>query len=1171
MVIPINGNVEDLHQVHDYMNQNVMSNSRSYGYCINRTEIETEDHPDWTQIGTTKYIFVDLGSDTLRITYQLGFEVVEAYLTLRTNEDGEPTGVGNISLCGNTTDTKITLERVSISNKRELPPGGLILKSNTVLGFANSDWTLYIKYKYLSLDTWRGSDVAWPNFDDTSVRYVNPTWSVDWTPRPSRRGEGCDPSPVPFIVNGLKNATAAIMAKISDASGRVQAFAATKMVLYGHSLHCRNVDIFYSWQMDAKGHYLNPLCGDAVNIDKDGDLPGVGVHRRTPECGDHDCGFGCMSPGYMWYPFESCGGDEHYDFYQAGTYCISKITAGIGEASEVAKNEKLMGKACWRYVMPDEYRAWVDECAAWLKMCGVQNRCYYSKTIGNLQFIGRANRKAKVDEDQYKYMGWAMPPFGNHGRAQVERWFFRDFISFPKREGANMGVGRGYVPLVFDHPDLRQDLNCFAETSEGSYDFYHFSIMSTLLATFNGEGYMSDEYYRFEDIIDLIYQGGCSYPPPTIYNPNNMNIAIVRYGFTEEDICWAWPTRWYDIERGQDTGVQLYFVSLKYPDYYFDYPKQEHRLTVDEGTHSIEFIPPINENPEEEETDSEGEPEEDSGNKKYASISIDGAYPRYFNIMYDDYTSGYVDWKDESPTGEENASGGEGEEGEQPGSIYEATNNKPEDLEGPYDLSKTIWIHDPDTLFSGEASYERLDERKVVIDVILSYDPDSYSGPRYGYYNRGLIAKIPKNLLNRLPLDKTDQEGELVVEEEDVVGDGSIVYNFDLSDSDYTAATKITVNGSWGFFPEGGGQEEEEEGNSLSNVFSKPGIQLSEVFADEYDEDAGMVFREDCIVRETSPKSGYELANEQSESEITYFKLELSLSTYPDRMNRKVKYFQVKLVPSVSLGKYESLNIANVTATIGKYKNETEIIKCWERFYQVSRQSFSGPNPDGPDTRKWRRADATGINIAGQYFPDDETSDTTVMSKTTFTACGTYYEEDEEVGVGNVREFERAAQAELYTEAYDLDGYDTITFTNFTPIYIKDLYEHLSMDAVQIPGECVMTQSKVNWENNTFKGDLNQKGSHFQPGGHFHSWSEDVKISGCGWGGYNVVHTQMFNHPKHGHSTETMWVAHVFNGFALFGDGEYLDQRIAQLDANPPVGMEDVILAMDEDAETLFG
>jgi hypothetical protein len=1070
----------------------------------------------WCQVGPTNYIWGEI--DNTEISYLWPFAITKATISLNSaKESGDA-----VYMCGSDVSgieleviypksplsPGISVDRETEVIRRSIPPNGFLLKSPKIFPFFNKDWTLSVEYVYQRLDTFMGEKVVWPY-------NVGIEWgSNQFAQSPYRiiHNDGEREFQISESGGLQTRGSMKVMAYIADDSRRIQAAVSSKFLLQGYNGGCRSVDIFYKYAADAASYDLEPAYGfftwrgsPVVNSNAN-----PAVHSRAAKCGDHECAPGnCIGP--MWFPFLNCTTMEFYNVHNGAAECTMPV-------SEAFPNLAVMGFAGWRYVTADRFNAWVTTGGNWASSCGTAFYFHYSMAGDTQRFTGYGNKKAKVDKWYYSFMGWAMPPFGNKGRAFVERYVSRDFSSHIDFSVTPPRTGYEYMPMVFDKEDLFPDLNPFANPDEATplhEPFSHFSMLSNYTAEFISEQ-ISKGRYRFDEIIEPVYHGNCMYPHPVM--GSGAMTRVIRYGFKNSSHVWAWPEFWKPIDRNKKSGItqsledatskQFKFLNLVKPEYYFDYNKVEHRLITDEGEHTLIFKPPTKSSKKSGGTD-------DSNASIFPSISIDGSFPRYFRILYDDYTSGNVDWMDEAATGEDGASGGDG--GEDGCNIYESANNGA-GLNGLYVNTKgTQWLHDFNTLFDGGSSCEPDEDRKAYLGKSAFTGEDVYL-----YYNRGIIATISRDRLRYLPIelsgdippvsinDSNDYNNEGKIEEG---VDGGISCRWELGEEDITGVPLlITVTGYWGIAP-----LLDSEGGESTVIYSRPSIEVIE---------GGKVV--DLM--------SYVTGRDISIKGLTAFTLKFDLPRIPDRMVSSIEYFLVNLKSYPT----EFLNINSITAKIGKYVEAQETIGVWERRYYAGIGKLPELNADGPSTDLYRSYDRDRKN-AGQYFPfedkfalqhiahedgtflDEETTDFEeggkVISKLNIVGFTKIYRADEKLDItmDNLKGQELDPQHELHQQFFDQDNHDELNYTGVTHPGVEGWLKQINAPIMRA-SHLKLTYKKIDWDHNEFYKMLNQKGEFITPGGHYFIWSDNFFRTRCYYfGGIMNVYKVGWVHEGHAH------------------------------------------------------
>ena len=1071
------------------------SNTAYYSYCINEYTEEDPDVERWCQIGPTGYIWAELNNINISYLWSLGIE--EAYMELKSGGNTE------VKLCGYDSsripltlvfpEQGVSAEEATIQ-RHSIPPDALILKSEKPLSFTNDEWKLVVTYKYRRLEPFRNEFTIWPvglDEDFSINKFVASPYTIS-------HEEGAREFSISNAGNIGTKGTFKVMAYVVDEFGRIQTAAATKLLHQGCTINCRSIDIRYKYSADGISYDLEPSAGfftwrgpPVVKPNSNGT-----VHAYNNKCGDHECKdpYNCIGP--VWFPFNDCTTVDFYNVLNGAAQC----TYPMIEAFEPVA---AMGPGAWRYCLPEEYKAWTSEgMGQWAASCATSFYYHYSRALeSNARFSGSGNKKAKISVYEYLESGWALPPFGNKGREYVERFLVRDYASYVDLYSSAFSTKREFMPMVFDIEDLAKDVNCFADYDRFSdlhEPFYGYSILNNYTSDFLSET-ISDERYRFDDIIDPIRHYMCMYPPPLIYWSGRFVTA--RYSFKNNNHVWAWQEYWKDIERNiNSSNGQFRFMDLIRPDYYFDVNKKEHRLITDEGDRIITFTPP------------EFEDDED-GNREmsvYPSIKLDEGKPRFFKLIYTNYTDASVEWQDESSTGQVGGSGGDGE-----GNIYESANNGP-DQNGFSVNNNPQWCHSFNTLFDASATAEPSEDRSIFLG------PDDEGDEVHVYYNSGLVVGMPQNRLCYLPMNISQgvEPGEVITND-----DNSIIIATWGIDEPGKIPIAINLTGTWGTgIVEGGGV-----------VYSRPMVEVKESQQDVELDESGWAEGGD-VVGALDPKTGQNMP-------MKTFEIKYGLSKFPDRMIKNLKYFAVRIsaVPG------QQINVVRISADMGSYVEATETVKVWERKYNVGETTADTVNADGPDSYYYRTFDWDNKN-AGQYFPGESTTIPAgnYVSKLTMIGCGEHHAEDESLLItkNTLKEVEKEEQKKLYVSALIKDDFDTLNFSGVMPPIIRDWFVKTNAYLARSQ-RLTLTYKKVDWEHNALAKALKQNADFFQPGGHYFAWSEKAEKTRCYiLGPIMTVYSINWVHSKHAGTEPTLDAG---NSLAGWGRIQYYQGRLWQL------------------------
>jgi hypothetical protein len=1100
------GSVDEVISVYSHYRPSIYSSDKVYvSYCINEYTVGGDAlhlETQWTRVGPTGYIWAEVND--ININQLFDFQITSAKLYRK--EDAEP------NTCGDTSDY-LELEVVypkevgggipAFVKRENIIPNGVLLqiKGYKPMALFGDEWDLYLEYKYQLLEKYKGDNVVWPQgIDIGNDPYFN------YAPSPFEVEGGNN-----FVISNFgtfnSRGTPAVMAFVKDIDGRIQTAAATKLLLSINKIGCRTVDIHYRYRANATVYNLEPSTGfftwrGAPSVSSSSET----THARETPCGDHDCNpANCKGP--MWFPFDACSPDYYTD-YDMSNFCTKPMTEG----------KDIVGKYIggWRYSTVPEFDAWVTFGGNWASACGTAWYYHYSQA-GNVEFTGYARIRSAVNVFEYRLYGWALPPFGNHSREFVERWLSRDFNSFIDNSEQRPKISAEFMPLVMDDQDFRSDPNCFAEPDSYSVvgePFSYGSVMNTVLAPHVNEQIYEGERYRFEDIIEIVEQRGCTYPPP-VYQGNK----IIRYGFKSDDILWAWKEYWKDIERNilEGDGIEnpragrLNMCYLERPDYYIGYDKTEYRLITEEQEVFITFLPITDERP-------------------YPGVVLEDGWARYYNWEYpeEEYssedstdTAGWQDDNPKPPDGDPYSPG-----------LYERANN-PVDADGNPIGNEDEWLHDYNTIFDKDVDPNdlKVDDRKV-------YMGDSLFGKSYSYFCRGLILNIPKNRLRYMPMSSIDitptaYQQPLINTDLMYYIEPEFVQDV-LNSNNKSKILTITVEGNWGYTDD--------------EVFSKPSV----VFKEYYESEPGKphTYEYSPILY---PKSGKDKTTPGVES----FKIYYELDTFPTRMRRLLSGSGIEqppdplLVVAVYLDarSTESLDITSVTMTHGTYIRRKEKLRIWECKYLVSTGESLENNPDGTKTSEIRKPHST--KLAGQYFdPDDSKYAAAANFTDKIMMVGASETVSEDVGLdatmGNLQIIEETAQRDLYLDAYNKDDLDNLTYNGIIPPPLEGFLQSTHQNNL-VAYSLTIKDKKIPWEDSdlTRRFTTNKDSANFwQPGGHYYVWSNRAIRTRCYiFGGEEEVYKVKYVHHNHGGQEATAGPGQVYRGLTRFAFYKALDDR----------------------------
>jgi len=1155
--VPIGESLDDKFDAHAITSYSIINRYGEekfyYSYCFKWNE-EAAIKVPWAKIGQSSKIFAEI--QDINLNYVLNWEIISAFLKTSV-EDNESIEV-EMEVIYPIDDVDIyppdggeysSFEKSAVSpilSRNFISANGIVLKpkdDNIKLAFNRDEWDLEVEYKFLQLYTDENiEDSVFPGeyLDSDSMGKAN--IDVDLTMGESS-GFTIDKFNGTFPIYILVFFYERIHSGVFKNEDRIISACVTKCYINMYMLNCRSVEIKYAYSTDATKYIYAPWQGFALYRGSAHALGPTRLSYSNP-CGDHENGM-FSGKGPVWYPFDDCSDIDYYQEYAAGAWCTlpfdGPLTEGTywyvnpnkprlqyeldwwGNITDVKDVGGDMHRHDYRYCGPPGGRATAGEGGNWASNCGIQYTYYETRpnAAGNFNFVGYANKVNSVNELWYGVNGWTMPPFGNLSRDMVERYMCTDYISYLDGEG---NVHRQWAPALIDNSTLEINMNCLSKNSRtNAVDCFCFIDQMNLFTLSNiGERLEIDsgndrgtglKRYRWEEIFKLDFALG-QYPKPVYGYGNYFKSAYYAFQDTPElgNTAWVWRENWLDIERNyfDAPNGKMIFANLVKPSYVYSFYKEEHRLICTEGIRVFKFKAPVlmQERPK---------------IKELPAVSIDDGALRFFRFKYSEYNDELIEWVDENDGIVDGSGGSSSSNGK---NIYAET-------------SSSMWIHDPNTIFAGEASSSPIEERTVVVDN------DIFNGDIKKFYNRGLICLMKRRYLVCLPMKEEKKACFIATSRSDytdsitvTVGKtdvrniyysifedtNTLVFNFPQSKIVPTADNKkekcfctsnITINGYHGkadlnntdssfneaFFGKGVVSSNGEVTFSIPSVLVKVNT-MSQAEASETE-----MLEIDDIEGGGEPVSGSTL------SKLKEFQLSIYIPPIPDRMIDRFTYIEVHLESFFG----EGLAIKNIELTNVEYKDNSEYIYVWERKYNIS--TYENPGK-GANLNSYNILQARDFGCP-MFMPTyDSDNDFESMCKTRGVWAGKYLTPygKEKIGVTktNLKEVESKEQRDIYIEVFDREKEGEIqVFKGCTP---PSLRETLNSAGFSAPLNGLIFESicfKTDWDG-AYDTDLKQY-DFWQPGGHKWEWSPEILYDRC----YVVdirreIYDMRFVHINHG-------------------------------------------------------
>ena len=1010
--------------------------SELYSYCYKKITVNNETAINWARIGNSGMIWVEI-EDT-NINYLFEWEVVSAEMKYNAAVEGNTSE--NVSM-------KVVAIEDFVSGERSIPPSACILEPEDGLVkkiFFNDEWDLEITYWY--------KEISNDNSESDNVEVTSPDFSSEYITFDDSGLEIIfDNKSETFMIDNIDNRTVALMGLFAEEDGRIIASMATKMLVQVSMLECRNVEIDYRYNQPTQWYILKPetsMSTLAIPPTIEECQGEYSPRYFRPFCGDHKNGHQGLGRGPMWYPFYTCEQNDFYQAFAGASYCTNWFPDCPRDDMRFCGPTKYTA-----FVAPGGGSAYAD--------CVLSFHYRYSVTTGEASFAGYANIVAYVDVAEYTAHSWTLPPFGTKGREMVRKWISQDnWVYLTSKNSDKLYVTNQWIPLVPDNTDFYTSFNSFSESSVVSPDsFMHINQLNFFKSDLIEEE-VSTERKRFDEVFGSRGIWNASYPPPLVIQ--GIIVKSIHYYFKDPYTTWAWRERWEDISYIENER-NLYFLTYEKPDYVYDYEKQEHRYICDESTYLVKFIAPVI---------------EENVLTKYPSLQLGNGPKRFFEIVYDDYTTGDVDWKDEG-SGNVDGSVEEGEEE----NIYEVTSPN---------AAGSKWSHDKDCLFDDEAvrTYEEADVvgRKISIS-------DGMGGFADSYYNRGVIFNLSRDALNYLPYEEIDCVLAITVSPESNIVWGKGAYSWDniapsitvdlTGENVGSCISELVIEGFWG-----------NHDIQIDSAVTKRNVCIPEIIVTEGYGDGETI----TLVSKAEVAFDKDVYGEIG---VVPYTITFELQPTVDRMiNKQATSMEISLDCSIS----QYIYLQSVGFKSATYVDSTESIQVYERMYITSIASNLGDhNIDGPQVNgNFVLQHDLDMDNSGTYYaispelyyvPEDEIE---VRDKIRAVYASQQYREDIslEIDISNISQIEQEEQKELYEDAFnrDVDG-DVVRYSSVLPPAFSKFFSDHNIQ-INFLESLTFTTTKAKWDDHYLQ-DLYTSGEMWYPQGHKFQWAENVTRMRC--------------------------------------------------------------------------
>jgi len=1150
---PLGGASENVDVYSTFSLDDVVAGRRYFSYSVQ--EIINRDSPQifWGAVGNTNKIWLELNDININYVYDWDIESAEFRVIVEDVEDDQ----GNITekpARGEDPELVIELKKVLLDDNH-IPPNACLLEPvdpEVRIRFLNSEWELYVTYKYKQL-----TDKNLEDYDDEEdVEYDIVHGAYKDEASMYKSSYEIEYSNNLISIEEISAGSIQIMAHFKDINKRIISAFATKLLTNIVRESCRSVDIFYSYKAQGRVYNLTPYRGFCINIAADLPQSDPVMHIEIPACGDHNYS-PWQHPGPMWFPFDSCRGYDMYDEFTVCNNCqagyVGPMNDGVqydSNGNKVFAGGQVLKRKDYRYCGPHKYQAFGEGRGNWAAACNCGCAFSYSNASSStVVFTGYGRIMAPVDLSYYELRQWAPPPFGNEGRELVEKFISQDYV--------NHFIGRPpyqrneWMPLVLDQSVFFSTFNAYDDNPEDEYmviseysnyeSFRYTNQLNMGLSAAIDEKIVQekDEYnestgvakrFRWNELFQVHHEGNCSYPLPP-YPISTTATKALFYYLKKDWHAWAWQEEWKDIERNIEGDLpetdldtedpsdadlvnseeevtidmgKLDFLELTKPLYIVDAHKTEYRRIMDEGKWIVEYRGP--------------RLDEEGYMKYYPFLFFHGnkkTFRKPFEIIYpeDSYTNVSVTWAKEGGATGVGASAAK---------------------DNPYEkTSGNEWVHSKDTLFDNTAVSGTEAAAEAGRKVASAIDDITWEVSS-SYFNRGLIAGITRDRLYYLPKKETilfySSSGQGAIEGNfadlmqeisiDTASTGEYPYKdrtlvpglFVWQEDSVTitstsegewAFISLHIRGTWGY----------SEGLSLINKpqthkLIMPAVSLTCSFEDGTSGEPRS---------QSSTMSEYKEPADGQEVETYDIYLDFMLGPV-EMLNKRTTEFNINFSGTTD----SFISIDEIELVKADYIDiRYEHINVWERKYIASEftdKSGQGINLDGVGDYLHYQPD---LNNSGQYFrfrsPRFGDTEVVALDKIKTVSCGRYYLENEslpDMSFSNLKEIEKTEQKDLYEYAYGLDvSEDVVVYAVTEPykyqLFLDDLGIRFSVGDLEIASE------RLTWKKHYLSKQLKQY-EFWRPGGHFYRWTEHFTRQKCSlFGSPQNVFSGYYAHVDH--------------------------------------------------------
>jgi len=531
-------------------------------------------------LGSSKYLVVNVPSNLLTDAIS-PWEIKEAITLTTETESGEETFDMEVFSIGSTNGLAVNQALLKVKGE-----GGIRLCLNSVLEIKDVYFLISASYEKDILDDltsdgwtvtdydWSINELGWPQ----DKQYLS---VIEGSTRKANRT---------LTITNFKH-TLAIGTLLKGNSGKLVGSTKTKGLLWVKQPFMPDIEMKHTHEAEYHKYQNVPICFCWMQDPYERPTGYQSVGGSMPPCGEFSIGM--FGRGSMWYPYHACASFSQYKKVGRGTFGRQVEVKGAyyPERGHGLHDARMEG--------PDDNGTWEwGQCSPLSCMCDKQtgNVVRVSEPV----WAGYARTRGELDDRtlvSWAMSAWTWPKFGNVCKPSLRSYRSTEYMEYTYDEIAIYGAGETiewrWLPeaMGFSEAALRGSTPNFDSFTFG---FGPEPVSQMGLHTYPGEFGASETILetpvRFEDVF-VKRTAAVTYP---ISRNSSGNIIYEFKAYNGEPIQWAWRQEDKPVARGVgDVPNKLNFINVSHPQYLFDKNLHEHRLVLDKGEHTLNFIAPI--------------------------------------------------------------------------------------------------------------------------------------------------------------------------------------------------------------------------------------------------------------------------------------------------------------------------------------------------------------------------------------------------------------------------------------------------------------------------------------------------------------------------------------------------------------------------------------------------